>query len=140
LTNKGELRGCIGNMVAQGPLWQSVVNNAVAACRDYRFQMNPVTKKELPQIEVEVSYLTPLEEITDPREVVVGRDGLLIEWGRQHGVLLPQVAYELGWTREEFLKQVCRKAGLSTSTWKRDDARLYTFQAEVFSEAHEIHP
>lgn len=140
LKNKGELRGCIGNMVAHGPLWQSVVRNAVAACRDYRFQANPITRKELPRIEVEVSYLTPLEEISGPGEVVVGRDGLLIEWGRKSGVLLPQVAYELGWTREEFLKQVCRKAGLSTSTWKRDDAVLYTFQAEVFSESHEIHP
>jgi AmmeMemoRadiSam system protein A len=139
LKNKGELRGCIGNMVANGPLWQSVVHNAVMACQDYRFKFNPVTRKELPRIEVEVSYLTPLEKIT-PGEVVVGRDGLLISIGRQSGVLLPQVAYELGWTREEFLKQVCIKAGLPTNTWKREEADLYTFQAEVFSEADEIHP
>jgi AmmeMemoRadiSam system protein A len=139
LKNEGNLRGCIGNMVANGPLWKSVVQNSAAACQDYRFQYNPVTRKELPQIEVEVSYLTPFKKIS-PQEVVVGRDGILITWRRQSGVLLPQVAYDLGWTREEFLKQVCRKAGLHPSTWKRDDAELYSFQAEVFSEAHEIHP
>jgi AmmeMemoRadiSam system protein B/AmmeMemoRadiSam system protein A len=139
LKNKGELRGCIGNMVANGPLWQSVVRNSLAACQDYRFKYNPVTPKELPRIEVEVSYLTPLKKISS-EEVVVGRDGLLISIGRRSGVLLPQVAYELGWTREEFLKQVCIKAGLPTNTWKGGEADLYTFQAEVFSEADEIHP
>jgi AmmeMemoRadiSam system protein A len=110
------------------------------ASQDFRFQFNPVTKKELPQIEVEVSYLTPLKEISRPEDIVVGRDGLLISFGRQSGVLLPQVAYELGWTRDEFLRQVCRKAGLPADTWKREEAQLYTFQAEVFNESHEMHP
>jgi uncharacterized protein (TIGR00296 family) len=74
-----------------------------------------------------------------PDEIVVGRDGLLLKHGRQSGVLLPQVACERGWTREEFLEALCMKAGVARDTWKRMDADLYSFEAEVFSE-HELHP
>ncbi len=139
LKNHGELRGCIGNMVANGPLWKSVVQNSMMACQDYRFAGNPVTARELDEIELEVSYLTPLERINGPEDIVIGRDGLLLQWGRQSGVLLPQVAYELGWTRSDFLEALCRKAGVPRGTWKRQDAVLYSFEAEVFSE-HELHP
>ncbi len=139
LKNHGELRGCIGNMVANGPLWKSVVQNSMMACQDYRFAGNPVTARELDEIELEVSYLTPLERINGPEDIVIGRDGLLLQWGRQSGVLLPQVAYELGWTRSDFLDALCRKAGVPRGTWKRKDAALYSFEAEVFSE-HELHP
>jgi AmmeMemoRadiSam system protein B/AmmeMemoRadiSam system protein A len=139
LKNQGELRGCIGNMTANGPLWKSVVQNSVMACQDYRFARNPVTTDELDEIELEVSYLTPLKRISGPDEIVVGRDGLLLRHGRQSGVLLPQVAYERGWTREEFLEALCMKAGVHRGTWKRKDAVLYSFEAEVFSE-HELHP
>jgi len=120
LLNRGNLRGCIGNMVAKGPLWESVVQNTVAASQDYRFQRNPITSRELNEIEIEVSYLTPLKQI-QPQDVVVGRDGLLVSWGRYRGVLLPQVAYERGWLRKEYLDQVCVKAGAPPGTWKRDD-------------------
>jgi AmmeMemoRadiSam system protein B/AmmeMemoRadiSam system protein A len=139
LYNRGNLRGCIGNMVANGPLWESVVHNSVAACKDYRFERNPVTTGELNEIEIEVSYLTPMKP-TRPEDVVVGRDGLLLSWGRYRGVLLPQVAYERGWLREEFLDQLCVKAGAPRGAWKRDDAVLYSFQAEVFGESHGLNP
>ena len=99
---------------------------------------NPVTASELKEIELEVSYLTPLKPIV-PDEIVVGRHGLVLKHGSRSGVLLPQVAYERGWTREEFLEALCMKAGVRQGTWKRMDAVLYSFEAEVFSE-HELHP
>ena len=139
LNNQGNLRGCIGNMVAMGPLHESVVRNSLAACRDFRFQRNPVTAGELDELEVEVSFLTPMKRISKPEEIIVGRDGLLIAAGRQRGVLLPQVAYERGWTRLEFLAQVCVKAGLSVDTWKLPGVELYTFEAEVFGEPEKGH-
>lgn len=135
LTNRGRLRGCIGNMVASGPLYQAVIRNAVSACQDYRFVNHPVTAEELDQLHLEISYLTPMKRITNPDEIIVGRHGLLIEQGGRRGVLLPQVAYERGWTRREFLAEVCRKAGLPPDAWKRPDAKLYSFTAEVFGEA-----
>lgn len=135
LQNRGELRGCIGNMIAQGPLYQGVIENAVsAATKDYRFADNPVTSQELPQIHIEISYLTPMKRIANTNEVIIGRHGLYIVQGFRRGVLLPQVAYERGWSRDEFLTQVCHKAGLPLDAWKQPSAELYTFEAEVFGE------
>ena len=134
LQNHGDLRGCIGNMEARGPLWEAVVQNAVHACRDSRFVNNPVTPAELKDLHIEISRLTPMKPVKNFDEIIIGRHGLLIELGMNHGVLLPQVAYERGWTREEFLGQVCWKAGLPPEAWKKPEAKLYSFEAEVFGE------
>lgn len=134
LQNHGRLRGCIGNMESRGPLWESVQQNAVNACQDPRFTDNPVTASELGRIDIEISRLTPMKKVKSFDEIIVGRHGLLIELGMNRGVLLPQVAYERGWTREEFLSQVCWKAGLPPNAWRRPEAVLYSFEAEVFGE------
>jgi len=134
LENHGRLRGCIGNMTASGPLYEAVIHNAISACQDRRFVNNPVTAKELDDLYIEISYLTPMRKVENPDEIVVGRHGLLISLLGQRGVLLPQVAYERGWTREEFLAQTCRKAGLPLDAWKRALAQIYSFEAEVFGE------
>jgi AmmeMemoRadiSam system protein B/AmmeMemoRadiSam system protein A len=134
LENRGQLRGCIGNMVARGPLYQAVIDNAVSACKDHRFISNPVTAAELDQLHIEISYLTPMKLVAKPDEIVVGQHGLLISLSGQRGVLLPQVAYERGWTRAEFLVQTCRKAGLPPDAWRRPEAQIYSFEAEVFGE------
>ena len=135
LTNHGRLRGCIGNMIASGPLYESVMRNAVSACQDPRFVDMPITAAELDELHIEISYLTPMHRVSDVHEIVVGRQGLLIGLGMQRGVLLPQVAYERGWRREEFLEQTCRKAGLPLNAWKRSEAEIDAFEAEVFGEA-----
>jgi AmmeMemoRadiSam system protein A len=135
LENRGQLRGCIGNMAAQEPLYQAVIHNAVNACRDPRFVSDPVTAGELDDLHIEISYLTPMRRVSDPNEVVIGRHGLLVALGPNRGVLLPQVAYERGWTRSEFLAETCRKAGLPRDAWKRPEAEIYSFEAEVFGEA-----
>jgi len=135
LQNRGQLRGCIGNMIASGPLYQAVIQNAVSACRDYRFVSNPVTAEEVDQLHIEISYLTPMKRVADPHEIIVGRHGILISLGGQRGVLLPQVAYERGWTRAEFLDQTCRKAGLRPGAWKQPEAKIDLFEAEVFGES-----
>ncbi len=135
LENRGQLRGCIGNMEATGPLYEAVIRNAVSACQDRRFVSNPVTAAELDQLHIEISYLTPMKRVVNTDEIVVGQHGLLISLGpRQRGVLLPQVAYERGWTRTEFLAQTCRKARLPLDAWKRPEAEIYSFEAEVFGE------
>ncbi len=129
-----ELRGCIGNMIADGPLGESVVRNAVnAAAHDPRFPA--VRPEEVDGLRIEISYLTPMRRIASPDEVIIGRHGLYIVAGWGRGVLLPQVAYERGWSRTEFLRQVCYKAGLPPDAWQQKSAELYTFEAEVFGEA-----
>jgi len=88
----------------------------------------------LDQLHIEISYLTPMKRVVHTNEIVVGQHGLLISLGGRRGVLLPQVAYERGWTRAEFLAQTCRKAGLPLDAWKRPEAEIYSFEAEVFGE------
>ena len=132
LTKQGSLRGCIGYPEPIYPLYQSIIHGAAsAALQDPRF--SPVTPAELTAIEIEISVLSVLAP-TKPEAVVVGTHGLVVEKGRLRGLLLPQVPLEWGWDREEFLNYTCRKAGLPAEAW-RTGASLYSFTAEVFSEA-----
>jgi AmmeMemoRadiSam system protein A len=127
-----ELRGCIGMIVAVAALDETVYRMArAAALEDTRFQ--PVKADELDSLQLEISVLTPMFEIA-PEDVVVGRHGLMVSYGQQRGLLLPQVPVEWGWDRETFLAQTCRKAGLPMDQWKRG-AKLEAFTAEVFAEA-----
>jgi AmmeMemoRadiSam system protein A len=133
LKKNGALRGCIGYVVGHEPLWKAVQENAVnAALRDPRFP--PVTAEELPGLEIEISALTPLVKVTDPAEIVVGRDGLMMERGPARGLLLPQVPVEYGWDRGAFLDQTCRKAGMEPGCWRDPRTRIWRFEAEVFAE------
>jgi AmmeMemoRadiSam system protein A len=128
----GRLRGCIGHVIGVAPLWRAVRDNAVAAAfEDPRFE--PLTGDELARTQIDISALTPLRLATAD-EVTVGRDGVMIERGRARGLLLPQVAVEYGWDRETFLDHTCRKAGLEAGCWRRSDALISIFSAEVFGE------
>ncbi|MBM4272566.1 MAG: AmmeMemoRadiSam system protein B [Deltaproteobacteria bacterium] len=133
LKKKGELRGCIGRIIADEPLCKLVGAMAIAAAlSDRRF--TPVTADELEEITIEISVLTPLKEVSDASEIVTGRDGVLLRKDGHSAVFLPQVATEQGWTREEMLDHLCLKADLKAGSWKQG-AQLLTFQAIVFSEA-----
>lgn len=124
------LRGCIGNIIPVMPLYKSVIRNAVAAAsRDPRFR--PVAPDELDEIDVEVTVLSPLERIGDIDEITIGKHGLYIEKDGRSGILLPQVATEFHWTKEEFLRAVSEKAGLPPDAWKT--AILYRFTAEIIN-------
>lgn len=129
--SNGRLRGCMGRITASQPLIQTIADCTVeAASRDPRFK--PVTPQELPGLYVEISVLSPMEEVRS-EDVEVGRHGLLISVGLRHGLLLPQVADEWGWDRERFLDETCLKAGLPRNAW-RQGARIQAFTAEVFGE------
>lgn len=126
------LRGCIGTFDPDGPLYEAVVDMSVgAATRDPRF--GPMRIHEVPRVEIELSILGPLQPIA-PEDVEVGKHGLLVQKGRRHGTLLPQVATQQGWTREEFLSQVAIKAGMEADDWKDPKTHVLAFEAEVFSE------
>jgi AmmeMemoRadiSam system protein A len=132
LRRQGNLRGCIGHVEVDEPLGRVIVRGAVAAASaDPRFP--PIAAAELPDLEIELSILGPLEPITTPDEIEIGRHGLVVERGRYRGLLLPQVAPEWGWDRETFLAQTCHKAGLPRDAWKQG-AKIWRFEAEVFGE------
>jgi uncharacterized protein len=133
LRKHGELRGCIGTLSPHGDLTHSISEYALrAALEDPRFP--PLTPDELPQCEIEISILTPPEPISGPEEIEIGADGLIIESRGRRGLLLPQVATEWGFDAERFLGEVARKAGLPPDAWREEQAKVWAFRAEVFSE------
>ena len=128
----GHLRGCIGHVIGVAPLWRAVRDNAIAAAfEDPRFE--PLGVDELPHTHIEISALTPLRRV-DFDQIVVGRDGILLERGPARGLLLPQVATEYGWDRDTFLDHTCRKAGLEPGCWRHPDTKISVFSAQVFGE------
>jgi uncharacterized protein len=139
LHREGELRGCIGFVDARFPLQAAVREVAVkAATEDPRFL--PVGRSELADVELEISVLSPLELVESVQEIQVGTHGVMVDAGYSRGLLLPQVATEYGWDREQFLSHTCLKAGLPASRWKEPELRIYTFTTEIFSDkdfAHE---
>ncbi|MDT8366722.1 MAG: AmmeMemoRadiSam system protein B, partial [bacterium] len=133
LKSRGQLRGCIGQLRATMPLYRSVVEMTVSSCsRDSRF--TPVKPEELPNISLEISVMSPFMKVGSVDDIEVGRDGLYLTYMGQSGVLLPQVPVEQGWDKDEYLKGICRKAGLPDKTWEKQGAELYRFTAQVFSE------
>ena len=132
LTSRGELRGCIGQTEPDGPLGAVIIHCAAAAAlADPRFP--PVSRDELDLLGVEISVLTPPEAVIGIDQINVGRHGLIVQQGRHRGLLLPQVATEYGWSREEFLSHTCRKAGLPVDAWRRG-AQIFCFEAEIFGD------
>jgi MEMO1 family protein len=132
LKEKGELRGCIGRFTADESLYKVVREMAIAsATQDTRFE--PVSVKEIDQLEIEISVLSPMKRIHNPDEIILGKHGIYIKQGYLTGTFLPQVATETGWTKEEFLGHCARdKAGIGWNGWK--NAELYIYTADVFSE------
>ena len=133
LHKSGELRGCIGTFMGEGELAATIQNMAVAAgWEDPRFPA--LRPEELPKIDIEISVLSPLEEIQDPKTIEVGKHGIYITKGWNRGVLLPQVATEQKWDRDTFLCHTCLKAGLPMDAWRKSGCKIEVFSAEVFGE------
>ncbi len=133
LTMDDALRGCIGYITSEDTLFDTVCDAAkLAATEDPRFY--PLTDSEVGHMLIEISVLSPLQLLEDYNQIVIGRDGLLLEEPDARGVLLPQVAVENKMGSSEFLSSLCQKAGLPTNAWMKKKLRIFTFSAEVFGE------
>ncbi len=123
----GELRGCIGCLTSDRPLWMTVASAAVdAATDDPRFF--PVTRAEVPTLSIDVSVLgraVPLRDIASFRP---GVDGLMVERAGRRGLLLPEVATDQGWGVVEMLDATCWKAGLPSGAWRDPRTRVFAFR------------
>ena len=134
LTKHGDLRGCIGYVAPSLALALTVRDVAAfAAVRDHRF--TPVTLGELPELEYEISVLSPLRRVLDVKQIQPGRDGLVMKRDESEGLLLPQVATDQRWDRTTFLKQTCLKAGLPQDAWQDSETDIFSFTALVFGGA-----
>ena len=131
LSYHGDLRGCVGFALPITPLYRAVAETAQAAAfDDTRF--SPLRREELPQIEISLSILSPLQPIR-PEEIEIGRHGLLVSFAGRRGLLLPQVPVEHAWDRVTFLEQTCHKAGLPRNAWQ-SGAEIEAFTAEIFED------
>ncbi|MDA3812174.1 MAG: AmmeMemoRadiSam system protein A [Spirochaetaceae bacterium] len=133
LKKENNLRGCIGNIISDRPLSETIKEmSKAAAFRDPRFL--PLKIDEFDKISIEISIISPMEKVEDLTKIKTGRDGLYIKNAYHSGLLLPQVAREQNWDRETFINQTFIKAGLSPDYINDKDTEIFTFTAEVFSE------
>jgi hypothetical protein len=134
LRKNRELRGCIGEFEPKEPLYQVIQKMAIAAAtKDSRFP--PVSAKELASLKIEISVMTPKRKINDWQEIELGKHGVVIQKGLRGGTFLPQVATETGWSKEEFLAQLCsQKAGLPADCYQDPSVNLFVFEAQIFEE------
>jgi uncharacterized protein len=137
LHHDDELRGCIGTVDEEKPLYRAVQEMAVAAAtRDPRFK--PVESDEVDDLQIQISVLGAPRKISSAEELVIGEDGVRVEAHGRRGLLLPQVAPEAGWDAATLLAKTCAKAGLPEDTWQQPAASVLAFRAQVFSD--ESHP
>ena len=129
---EGKLRGCIGHILPVRALIEDIkILAKESAFLDPRFLT--LSLKELKNIDIEISVLSPLK-VSSPEKIVVGKHGIIMKNGYNSGVLLPQVPIEQGWNREEFLSYTCRKAGMQNDCWKDPNTQIETFTAVIFGE------
>jgi AmmeMemoRadiSam system protein A len=135
LTMKNKLRGCIGYIVSENSLFDTIIEAArQAAFSDPRFF--PVTSDEIQDIDIEISILSPMESLNDYNDITIGKDGLFLD-EHPRAVLLPQVAVEHKYDTPHFLSALCQKAGLEHDEWRKRKLKLKTFTSLVFSESEE---
>ncbi|MBK7212484.1 MAG: AmmeMemoRadiSam system protein B [Bacteroidales bacterium] len=134
LKKNGQLRGCIGHFEANMPLFEIVMQMAVAAAfQDHRFQ--PVQVEEIDDLHIDISILTPMSKIKSVDEIRLGIDGIYVKKGNRAGTFLPQVATDTGWNLDEFLGHCSRdKAGIGWDGWRDKETEIYIYQAMVIEE------
>ena len=129
----GQLRGCVGQIVSDKPLYETVAEAAIAAAtRDPRFHR--VNLSEISELEIEISVLTPLQPFEHIKDLKIGVHGLYIKNGEHDGLLLSQVATAHNWNRTQFLQQTCKKAQLPEDAWQAPETKIYLFSSQVFGE------
>jgi len=132
------LRGCIGIPNPIMSLKNSITEASKSVIRDPRFP--PLLEDELDEIVIEVTILSKPKKINVIKpedyinEIKIGRDGLIIEHGFNSGLLLPQVPVEQEWNADEYLANICIKAGLPPDTWIDKETSIYKFSGQIFTE------
>ncbi len=134
LHKDGRLRGCIGMIESNQPLYETIIEMAKeASTGDPRF--DAVVPEEIGNLEIEVSVLFPKKRIKSLDEFELGKHGVIVRQGLASGVYLPQVASDTGWTKEEFMRSLCEdKACLPPDCYKDEKTEVYIFEAQVFGE------
>jgi len=130
------LRGCVGRLDPEMPLWRVVHETAGDVLRDPRFTDTPVTPDDVPLLELEISVLSPPRQASTPLDFDPMSDGIYLIHGSRSGFFLPQVARETKWSKQQLLNRLCaEKLGLPADVWQKPEAKLFTFKVEVIGPA-----
>jgi AmmeMemoRadiSam system protein A len=128
----GRLRGCVGRLDPEKPVWEAVCLTACDVLRDPRFTDRPVVLEEAALLEIEVSVLSPPREAATPTDFDLLEHGIYLILGTKAGFFLPQVARDTGWGKEQLLARLCtEKLGLPAEAWQKPEAKLFTFSVDV---------
>jgi hypothetical protein len=121
-----ELRGCVGRMLSNDPLFKVVQDMAVsAAFQDHRF--TPVTYEEITELTIEISVVSPMQRIYNIKDIQLGKHGIYLKKGNHTGTFLPQVALDMKWDVNHFLGHCSKdKARIGWDGWK--DAEIYIYE------------
>jgi AmmeMemoRadiSam system protein A len=131
------LRGCVGRLDSNGPLAQVVQHTAAGVLNDPRFATNRVGLAELPNLEIEISVLSPLKPATNPLDFDLLTDGIYLIISNRTGCFLPQVARDTGWSKEQLLDRLCtEKLRFPAKMWQHPAARLQKFTATILGPEH----
>jgi uncharacterized protein len=133
LTESGSLRGCIGYIISDQPLFDTICEAAIQASQnDPRF--SPLQKSEIKNISIEISILSEPFPLNSYEEIEIGKHGLILEEKGRRGLLLPQVPIEHHLNREQYLDAICQKTGFFPGYWKTKQLKFSAFTATIFSE------
>ena len=139
LKKHGELRGCVGHIFPQEPLYQAIEDNARnAATCDPRFQR--VLPEEVGKIKIEISVLTEPQPLQfNSPEDLLGKlqpdnDGVVLEIGARRATFLPHV-WEQFPDKTEFLNQLSKKAGCKPSAWRGKETAVSIYHVEAFEDS-----
>lgn len=131
--NKKELRGCIGTVISDKPMYKLVSDMSLAAAfKDSRFM--PLQKKELKDIDIEISELTAPKGVRSFKDIVLNKHGIILTLGEKSALFLPNVAKDFNWDLPTTLEQLSEKAGLSKDAWKDKNVKFQVFEASLFKE------
>jgi AmmeMemoRadiSam system protein A len=126
------LRGCVGRLDPELPLWRVVRETAADVLRDPRFTDMPVTAGDVTFLELEISVLSPPRLAASPLDFEPFTDGIYLIHGSRCGFFLPQVARDTRWSKQQLLNRLCEeKLSLPYDTWRKAEAKLFTFKVEV---------
>ncbi|MFA5806041.1 MAG: AmmeMemoRadiSam system protein A [Melioribacteraceae bacterium] len=134
LTKTGSLRGCIGYIISDRPLFETVYDAAIQASQnDPRFPS--VRQSEIKDLSIEISVLSEPFPLNNYDEIEIGKHGLILEEEGRRGLLLPQVPIEHHMNREQYLDAICQKSGFSPGYWKTKQLKFNAFTATVFCDS-----
>ena len=136
LTAGCRLRGCVGFILSDKPLIETIKDAALyAAFEDHRFM--PLKENELDNIKIEISILSEPFPMNGYDDIVIGRHGLILEERGRRGLLLPQVPVEHKMDRDSYLDAICEKTGFPPGYWRNKQLKMSLFTADVFGEKEE---